>query len=66
MNMEVKMSYVMKFLMLTSFVCLITALATTEIKAKKFKKIYVEKDSWVSNEIAALNSPGRLNGYVSF
>ena len=60
------MSYVMKFLMLTSFVCLITALATTEIRAKKFKKIYVEKDSWVSNEIAALDSPGRLNGYVMY
>ena len=60
--MEVKMSFLMKFLMLTSLVCLITASATTQIKAKKFKQIYVKEDSWVSNEIAALDSPGRLNG----
>ena len=56
------MSFLMKFLMLTSLVCLITASATTQIKAKKFKQIYVKEDSWVSNEIAALDSPGRLNG----
>ena len=56
------MSFLMKFLMLTSFVCFTRASATTEIKAKKFKQIYVTEDSWVSNQIAALDSSGRLNG----
>ena len=28
----------------------------------EFKKIYVEEDSWDSNEISALDSQGRLNG----
>ena len=60
--MKVKMSFSVKFLMLTSFVCFTRASATTQIKAKKFKKIYVMGDSWVSNEIAALDSSGRLNG----
>ena len=61
-TMGVKMSFFMKFLMLTSLACSITASATIEIKAQKFKQIYVEEDSWASNEMAALDSPGRLSG----
>ena len=62
MTMLVKNLLMMKFLMLISFVCYAYAIVTTEIKDKKFKKIYVEEDSWVSNEISALDSQGRLNG----
>ena len=62
MTMLVKNLLMMKFLMLFSFVCYAYASVTTEIKDKKFKKIYVEEDSWVSNEISALDSQGRLNG----
>ena len=60
--MQAKMSFLIKFIMLTFLVCFTTASATTKTKTKKFKQIYVMEDSWVSNEIAALDSSGRLNG----
>ena len=53
---------ILKFFMLTSFVCLTKASGMTELKAKKFMKIHVEEDSWVSNEIASLDTQGNLNG----
>ena len=60
--MKAKMSFSIKFIMLTSLFCFTTASATTKTKAKKFKQIYVMEDSWVSSEIAALDNTGRLNG----
>ena len=62
LTMVVKNLLMVKLLMLISFVCFSQASVMTEIKDKKFKKIYVEEDSWVSNEISALDSQGRLNG----
>ena len=59
LTMEVKMLFMIKVLMLISFACLASA---TTIKAKKFMQIYVEEDSWASNEIASYDSHGRLNG----
>ena len=60
--MKAKMSFSIKFLVLTALVCFTAASATTQTKARKFKQIYVMEDSWVSSEIAALDSSGRLNG----
>ena len=59
LTIDVKMSFMVKFLMLISIACF--AYATT-IKAKKFMQIHVEEDSWAGNEIASYDSHGRLNG----
>ena len=60
--MEGKFLLMVKFFMLTSFVCLTKASGKTDLKAKKFMKIHVEEASWVSNEIASLDTQGNLNG----
>ena len=60
--MEGKFLLMVKFFMLTSFVCLTKASGKTDLKAKKFMKIHVEEDSWASNEIASQDTQGNLNG----
>ena len=60
--MEGKFLLMVKFFMLTSFVYLTKASGKTELKAKKFIRVHVEEDSWVSNEIASLDTQGNLNG----
>ena len=56
------MTFMTKFLMLTSFACLANATTIEVKKAKKFMQIHVEEDSWAGNEIASYDSHGRLNG----
>ena len=56
------MSLSKEFLMLALLVYL--ASPDTEIRAKKFIRIDVKEDSWVSMEIASKQSHGSLNRLV--